>query len=183
MKEKLYLYKKKIILTILSIMICISIGFGGLYIKSVNSVKDYKSFCNSYFEIDKNISKNEEAYLMYVKAIKNYVTVFTKYEGHAKLSDDNKVNIEKETEEYNGYINELKKLNPPQEFKDDYKKLIDLYDKDSIRKENINRDFTNNNANNIKDDYLIDNKDLTQLRNDFQSKITIISKQKDIKLN
>lgn len=175
---------KKIILTTISIInLLVVIIVSGIYIKNKNDIKNYKSFCNNYLKIDSKIFKNEESYLMYIKAMKNYVTVFTKYEGKAELKENDKKNIELKAEEYNNYIDELKSLSPPQEFKEDYEKLIDLYDKDCIRKENINRDFKNNNARSISEDYLTDNKDLIQSRNDFQSKITIVNKQKGINID
>lgn len=190
MKEKFLIYKefikhnKKIILTSIScIFILAGLISGGLYLKYQNDVRNYKKFCYNYIKLDEKISNNEKSYSNYIKAIKNYVDVFTLYEGYAKISDENKNNIVKVAEEYIEYISELKNLSTPKEFKEEYDKLIDLYDKDIIRRENINRDFKNNNGKNIEKDYIEDNKDLIQMRNDFKSKITIITKQKGMNID
>jgi hypothetical protein len=103
-----------------------------------------------------------------------------KYEGKAKVNDVDKDNINKSSTDYLGYIESLKKLSPPKELQDDYKNLIELYEKDNIHRENINRDLKNNNGKNIKSEELETIKDLTKFRNDFESKIVITSKQKGI---
>jgi hypothetical protein len=177
------LFKNKLLIITISIFVFIATILGGLYIKNQNDIKNYKRFCSEYNQLNNKILKNEELYSNYIKAIKNYVDVFTKYEGYAKVSDDNKANIEQYGNEYISLVKELKNLESPQEFKDDYIKLLDLYDKDSIRRENINRDLKNNNVKNISVDYLVDNKDLIKSRNDFQSKITIVTKQKGMDMN
>ena len=175
---------KKIILTSISCIFVLAVLIsGGLYLKYQNDVKTIKKFCYNYIKLDEKISNNEKSYSNYIKAIKNYVDVFTLYEGYAKISDENKNNIAKVSEEYIEYVSELKNLSTPKEFKEDYDKLIDLYDKDIIRRENINRDFKNNNGNNIEKDYIENNKELIQIKNDFQSKLTIITRQKGINID
>jgi hypothetical protein len=179
MKEK-WLNKNKIIIIIFSIFISVVIIFGGLYIKKKNDIDNYKKFYYDYTQLNNKISSNETAYSNYIKAIQNYITVFMKYEGKAKVNDVDKDNINKSSTDYLGYIESLKKLSPPKELQDDYKNLIELYEKDNIHRENINRDLKNNNGKNIKSEELETIKDLTKFRNDFESKIVITSKQKGI---
>lgn len=184
MKEKFFnLNKKKLLIITIGITVFIGIILSGFYIKNQNDIKNYKKFCYEYNQLNNKILKNEELYSDYVKAIKNYVDVFTKYEGHAKINDDDKINIERYSDEYIKLVEKLRSLSSPQEFKDDYKKLLDLYDKDNIRRENINRDLKNNNVKNIKLDNLDSIKELVQLKNDFQSKITIVTKQKGMSID
>lgn len=182
MGEKV-LSKKRIIIYVSSLIVLLCLITSGIYLKRQNDIKNYKTFCNNYEQIDKKISENEKVYATYIKAMKNYVEVFTKYEGHAKLDDVDKGAIEQRSTEYIALIEELKKLTPPKEMQDDYRKIIDLYEKDSIRRESINRDIRNNNGRSTKSDVITDgNSDLIELKNDFQSKIAVISKQKGINL-
>ena len=103
-----------------------------------------------------------------------------KYEGHVKVNDSDKDNIYKASTDYLEYVESLKKLSPPKELQEDYKNLIELYEKENVRRENINRDLKNINGKNIKSDDLETIIDLTKFKNDFESKIIITSKQKGI---
>lgn len=174
--------KKKLLLVITIVFILIIIMFGGLYIKKKNDIDNYKRFYYEYTQLNDKISNNEAMYSNYIKAIQNYITVFMKYEGYVKVNDSDKDNIYKASTDYLEYVENLKKLTPPKELQDDYNNLIVLYEKENVRRENINRDLKNNNGKNIKSEDLETIKDLTKLKNDFESKIVIISKQKDINI-
>jgi hypothetical protein len=181
MKEK-WLNKNKIIIIVVSIFISVVIIFGGLYVKKKNDINNYKKFYIEYNQLNNKISNNETMYSNYIKAIQNYIAVFMKYEGKVKINDVDKDNINKASADYLEYVEDLKKLSPPKELQEDYKNLIVLYEKENVCRENINRDLKDNNGKNIKSEDLETIKDLTKFKNDFESKIIITSKQKEINI-